>query len=663
MTGKNVAQRMDSMEEAMGVAQEEFQREMGALKDEIQTMNKRFEQFLKFQEETRGLYSDKGERMLSPNVSGGSSSGGTRHEFRFRKLEMPQFDGSNPDGWILKAERYFSVHRLTNEEKLEAAIMAFEGDALLWYQWENKKRSMMVWEEMRVLILKQFRVIQAGSLHEQWLALTQSSSVREYRQKFIELSAPLENITEELALGNFINGLKPEIRVEVRILEPSNLGRAMELAQKIDEKLWVTKTHKTDGGFIRVGGSTRGGSYHSEASRASYVANHNAGRFSGEVRRLSDSELQKKREKGLCYRCDEKWAPGHRCKKKELAVLLTYDMDEAEQEEEEGLAEGDPELEAAEINHGIEVSLNSVVGLTTPKTMKLKGNIEEQEVVVLIDSGATHNFISLDLVNKMQIPIVKTGAYGVTMGTGVAVKGEGLCRGVTIQLQGIEVVEEFLPLGLGSSDAILGVQWLETLGMTHTNWKTQVMKFRLGNESVTLRGDPSLGKTLVSLKAMMRTIKHEGAGILVECNQFEGLCKEDTEVPSNLNQVLAKYESVFNMPMGLPPTRGHEHSIMLKDDSHPVSVRPYRYPHAQKDEIERLIQEMLDAEIIQVSNSPFSSPVLLVKKKDGSWRFCVDYRALNKATVPDKYPIPVINELLDELHGARIFSKLDLKSG
>ena len=302
----------------MGAAHEEFQREMGLLKDEIQTINKRFDQFIKLQEDMGGSYSYKGEKMLSPNSGGGSSSGGTRHDFLFRKLEMPLFDGSNPDGWILKAERYFAVNRLSNEEKLEAAIIAFEGDALLWYQWENRKRSIVVWEEMRVLILKQFRVTQAGSLYEQWLALTQGSSVREYRRKFIELSAPLENITDELALGNFINGLKPEIRVEVRIMEPSNLGRAMDLAQKIEEKLWVTKTHKADSGYHRAGGLTRGVNLHSEASRSSIGANHNTARFSGEVRRLSDSELQKKREKGLCYRCDEKWAPGHRCKKKNL---------------------------------------------------------------------------------------------------------------------------------------------------------------------------------------------------------------------------------------------------------------------------------------------------------------------------------------------------------
>ena len=94
-----------------------------------------------------------------------------------------------------------------------------------------------------------------------------------------------------------------------------------------------------------------------------------------------------------------------------------------------------------------------------------------------------------------------------------------------------------------------------------------------------------------------------------------------------------------------------------------MNVRLYRYPHAQKLEIESQIDKLLRNGWIQPSTGPFSSPVLLLKKRDGTWRMCVDYRALNAVTVKDRFPLPTIDELLDELGSATIFSKLDLTSG
>ena len=124
-----------------------------------------------------------------------------------------------------------------------------------------------------------------------------------------------------------------------------------------------------------------------------------------------------------------------------------------------------------------------------------------------------------------------------------------------------------------------------------------------------------------------------------------------------------EYSKVFEVLTSLPPLRDQEHRVVLKEGTLPICERPYKYPYYQKYKIEKIVHKLLEAGSIRPSQSPFSSPMLLVRKVDGSWRMCIDYGSLNKATVKEKFPILVVDELLDELSSATIFSKLDLISG
>jgi hypothetical protein len=126
-----------------------------------------------------------------------------------------------------------------------------------------------------------------------------------------------------------------------------------------------------------------------------------------------------------------------------------------------------------------------------------------------------------------------------------------------------------------------------------------------------------------------------------------------------LQLLLSEFADVFTEPTGLPPPRPFDHRIHLLPSTPPIAARPYRYPQLLKDEIEKQCDDMLRQGIIRTSTSPFSAPVLLVRKKDKTWRFCVDYRELNSKTMKDKFLIPIVDELLDKLKGARFFTKLD----
>ena len=153
--------------------------------------------------------------------------------------------------------------------------------------------------------------------------------------------------------------------------------------------------------------------------------------------------------------------------------------------------------------------------------------------------------------------------------------------------------------------------------------------------------------------------KLQGKGLISSMFQISLLQEVEpvakSGIQGDIQKLLEEFEDVFKEPTALPPHRSMDHAIHLMPNSTPVNVKPYRYPYFQKNEIERQVEDMLKSGIIRPSTSPFSSPVLLVKKKDGSWRFCIDYRALNNITIKDRFPIPTADELMDKLSGATIF--------
>ncbi|CAA7049796.1 unnamed protein product [Microthlaspi erraticum] len=549
-----------------------------------------------------------------------------------KKVDLPLYEGSNPDDWLFRMEKCFGMNNVPESEKLEQALTCLTGAAVTWWRFSQEREHISTWKDFRDKFKVRFKPSRGSASVDRFLSMTQKGSVDEYRDKFEELSVELPHVPDDVLESAFLKGLKKSLRDQVMRCRPVGMADIVDVARLIESqegdgssyyRRSIPKTVAAPGANF----SNRNVSSSSNWRSGDGGTNKNSTRFQGGGKPK------------LCnYNCGENWVPGHRCKQRfkamEVEEILGKDEEEIDGQQE---AEADMETEE-EPQELVTLSLQSMAGLTTERSMKMKARIGEKDVV----------------------------GFGVLVGGGKIVPGHGRFTGVRLDIQGVEITEEFLMFELGTTtDVVLGYTWLASLGDTRANWARRMLSWKIEDHWVTIKGDPELSKEPISLRSMEKVIDMEGGGYLLELTTlFEGEKSDNKgEYHEKVNPILDEYQSVFEMPNELPPERSRSHAITLQSGTAPVNSRPYRYSFIQKNEIEKLVQEMMAARIIRPSVSPYSSPILLVKKKDGGWRFCVDYRALNKVTIPDRYPIPIIEELLDELNGAKVFSKLDLKSG
>ncbi|XP_041009343.1 uncharacterized protein LOC121253391 [Juglans microcarpa x Juglans regia] len=447
------------------------------------------------------------------------------------------------------------------------------------------------------------------------------------------------------------------------MFNPSTLITAYRLARIQEEKVTLHKKPNTRPIFSPYTEPPTI-KHHPPQNPSTSEPNHSYNKAVVPVHKISPNQMKMRREKGLCYHCESKWHPGHRCNSPKLYLIEevveeSEDCGEDTRQLADQIEEPDSKVEKT-LQNPPEISLHALIGSVGPKTMQVKGRIGNQWVIILIDLGSTHNFLDPDVISRVPLPIVANDTVRVKVANGELVDSEGKVKGVHVGIQWAMFVLDMYVLVLVGCDMVLGVHWLQGLGPILWNFKELTMQFNYHQSAVLLKGLTS--QTWIEEGPIHKCNSLEKKGVMLQF--IESLPNTTpSPIPPNIQHQLNQYPDIFATPKGLPPTRSHDHTITLQPGTNPISVRLYQYPYFQKDEIEKIVKELLESGVIRLSQSPYSSHVLLVRKTDSTWRLCVNYRALNSATVKDRYPIPVVEELLDELHGAKIFSKLDLRLG
>ncbi|KAL0556523.1 hypothetical protein IC582_005037 [Cucumis melo] len=281
--------------------------------------------------------------------------------------------------------------------------------------------------------------------------------------------------------------------------------------------------------------------------------------------------------------------------------------------------------------------------------------------LVLFDSGSSHSFISSAFVLHAHLEVEPLHhVLSVSTPSGECILSKEKVKACQIEIAGCVIEVTLLVLDMPDFDVILGMDWLAANHASIDCSRKEVAFNPPSMASFKFKGKGSRSSPQIISAIKASKLLSQGTwGILTSV-----VDTREVDVSLSSEPVVRDYPDVFPEELpGLPPHREVEFAIELEPGTVPISRAPYRMAPAELKELKVQLQELLDKGFIRPSVSPWGAPVLFVKKKDGSMRLCIDYRELNKVTVKNRYPLPRIDDLFDQLQGATVFSKIDLRSG
>ncbi|MCO5604727.1 hypothetical protein L7F22_058897 [Adiantum nelumboides] len=535
--------------------------------------------------------------------------------------------------------------------------MHFQKSARQW--WASLRangEAPKTWKTLRTSIMKQFLASDAkDKVLTEWrsLKLSPYESIHKYVDKFWDLhlkATVYKKIDFEEQKQQFCAGLPEDMNEYVNSQRPRSISAVIHhtmVAARINFQQGAKRNLKPM--EVKEKQEYKGKNFSQNSSKGNSNNNKAKGKgvFKGK-NRLTPKELERYRKENKCFKCGEQGHSYRSCPQRNPCnEQPRASMVEAPKEEVH--CKGSPLSYAW-------------------------GKVKEHDAFILFDPGSTHNFISLELATKLGVQDFEMGdamkADGAFINQEVSITP--LIGKLRLHIQGYVDKEDFFISPLKHEDVILGAPWFDRLAASIKFPERKIsFKFREkdmyinaqeSGSSIPLVNDQAFDKSIKSsISAYMIFVKDSLNGVDVTQVNENGM-QVDLELSNFLNQ----FQDVFieDIPRELPPKRGDDdHMIELIPGSSPPNKPPYRVSQAQQEEIMRQVNELVEKGMVRPSSSPFCSPVLLVQKKDGTYRMCVDYRALNRITIKNRFPVPRVEDLFDKLQGSTYFSRIDLKSG